>query len=126
MDKNKFIFLLFTICSLYIYTICIKEFLNNIINKLKVKTCRESIINLRIDNKMHCPGRSYNSGVNHLWANPKLPDSYIINCSDKNDVNYSINDKEIFYNYDVGDMIKLKLIENLDKNNEIISYKLKK
>ena len=104
----------------------LKSFFFNIINKLRVKTCRESTINIRIDAKMYCPGMNYNNGLNHLWGNPKLPDSYMINCSDKNNVKYLINDKEIFDNYDVGDMIKFKLIEKLDKNNELISYELKK
>ncbi|MGL5693493.1 MAG: hypothetical protein ACRCXA_05410, partial [Peptostreptococcaceae bacterium] len=119
MDKDEVIFLLIIISALYIYIICIKDIISNINNKFKVKRCRKSIISLKIDGKSHFPGISYSSGVNNLGANPKLPDSYIINCSDENDVNYFINDKEVFESYDIGDAIKLELIEKLDKNNEV-------
>lgn len=126
MNKEKVIFFLFIVVAIFAYTACIKDFINNIMSKLKVKACRESIINLKIERKMYSSGWSYSSGVNHLWARPRLPNSYIVNCRDKKGVNYVINDKEIFDNYEVDDVIELKLFEKLDKNNDVLSYKLKK
>lgn len=126
MDKDKFIFIIFVILAICAYIICIKDFIGSVINKFKVKVCRESIITVSIDNKCHFPGLSYSAGVNTLGARPKYPDTYMIYCSDENGITYFINDKEIFNNYDLGDMIKLKLVEKLGRNNEVISYEVKK
>ncbi|WP_296648743.1 hypothetical protein [Romboutsia sp. 13368] len=53
----------------------------------------------------------------------KLPDTYIIELEYEKS-KYEINDKEIFNSYEVGHLIKLKLVKNLDKNKNIIRYDL--
>lgn len=51
----------------------------------------------------------------------KLPDTYMVELEHKGS-KYEINDKEIFNSYNVGQIIKLKLVESLDENKNIIMY----
>jgi hypothetical protein len=92
--------------------------------KLKIKTICESIIDVKITNKHFVEGYPLWStlGQGKLLMFTRI-DSYLVEFY-YNDINHTINSKDAFEAFDIGDIVKVKLIENLDKNNSIISYKI--
>lgn len=98
-----------------------KNYKNKKILKSKIKYTQENIVEMKITKK------TFSKGVMTVVTGSKLlsrlPDTYIIELEYKGS-KYEINDKEIFNSYDVGQSIKLKLVESLDENKNIITYNL--
>lgn len=126
LDKDLLLFLLIAVVTIYILVIDTKKYIYKIKLKLRTKSIKESIIDLTIVKKYYYKGLHYNPGVKTFGYYPNLPDSYIIDCIDNDNRKYTINDKDIFQLYDINDIIQIKLIEKLDKNNQVISRRVSK
>ncbi len=100
----------------------ISEYMEKLKLMLKTKKMRESIIEVEIEKKYFVEGLPLTMAA-AKFASPNFPDSYIIDYR-YNGRTYSINSQEIFEKYEVGDNIKLKIIERLDKNMDVISFKV--
>ena len=85
--------------------------------KLKIKYIEEDIVEMKIVNKLFFKG--------YAFKDYRLPDTCIIEL-EYEDNKYEINDEEIFNSYEIGQFIKIKLVENLDENKELINYELYK
>lgn len=112
------------ILSILYFTIgFIISFAKKIKVKLKTNTICESIIDVKITNKHFIKGRPLQPPLGQgKYLMPTRVDSYLIEFY-YNDTNHTINSKDIFQKFNIGDIIKIKLIKRLDKNNLVISYK---
>ena len=106
---------------LYYIFIEIVEFIKKIIRKIKIKEVRETRVKMEIIDKYFVKGGIKN--ITGTKVSATMPDSYIMKLKYK-ETDYKINDKDIFESYEVGEYVYLKLIEKLDKEQNIISYKL--
>ncbi|UEL48173.1 hypothetical protein [Terrisporobacter hibernicus] len=88
-----------------------------------IKYTEEDIVSMEIMNKIFCKGTIMTIGGDRIPL--KLPGTYILELGYEGN-KYEINDKEIFDSYEVGQFIKLKLVESLDQNRNIIKYDLLK
>lgn len=122
LDKDILLFSLIAVGIIYMLAIDAKEDIYKVKLKFKTKNIKESIIDVTIVKKYYLKGTSYNT----VDARPKLPDSYIIDCIDNDNRKYTINDKDIFELHDINDIIQIKLIEKLDKDNNVISRRVSK
>lgn len=89
--------------------------------KLKIKYTEIQIVDMQITNKRFSKGMVLRIGGAILPS--KLPDTYIVELKYQ-DSNYEINDEKIYKFYEIGDFVKLKLINNLDESKNLISYEL--
>lgn len=119
--ENLFWILVIILGTSYLLFIEFKNYKNERRLKLKIKYTEENIVNMKIINKTISKGLTIKIGGAILPS--KLPDTYMVELEYKGN-KYVIDDKEIFNSYNVGQIIKLKLIENLDKNKNIIMYDL--
>ena len=88
---------------------------------MKIKYTEENIVNMKIINKNFSKGVIMKVGGDIFPS--KLPDTYMVELEYKGS-KYEINDKEIFNLYNIGQNIKLKLVESLDENKNIVKYDL--
>ena len=119
--ENLFWILVIILGTSYLLFIEFKNYKNERRLKLKIKYTEENIVNMKIINKTISKGLTIKIGGAILPS--KLPDTYMVELEYTGN-KYVIDDKEIFNSYNVGQIIKLKLIENLDKNKNIIMYDL--
>ena len=119
--ENLFWILVIILGTSYLLFIEFKNYKNQRRLKLKIKYTQENIVDMKIINKTFSNGVMTLVGGARLPA--KLPDTYMIELEYKGS-KYEINDKEIFNSYNVGQIIKLKLVESLDENKNIIMYDL--
>lgn len=87
----------------------------------KVEYIKESIVSMEVIDKLFSEGKYGLVGGNRIPS--KYPDTYIIKLK-YDDSYYEINDEELFNFYNIGESIKLKLITNLDKDKNMVSYEI--
>lgn len=109
--------------SLYMLVKYIQECREKIRLKVRTKEMVESIIEVKIYKKEMVDGLPMSTTVSGKFAYPRYPDTCMIFCSDENR-DYSFDDKDTFDNYDVGDVISIKIVERIDKNDCVISYRI--
>lgn len=119
--ENLFWIIVIVFGSMYLISLEIKNYNNNKRLKSQIKYTEESIVDMKIINKHFSKGTIMRIGGDILPS--VLPSTYTIELEYKGN-NYEINDQEIFTSYAIGQFIKLKLIENLDKDKNIITYDL--
>lgn len=96
-------------------------FLKKVWIKTRIKHCRKSIISMTVINKYHIKGRFAPIPGDKFLG--RYPDSYIIELIYK-DIKHSIKDEELFNTLNIGDTLNVTLIENFDKNNNVVSYSI--
>ncbi|MCC3671300.1 hypothetical protein [Terrisporobacter mayombei] len=119
--ENLFWILVIILGSSYLLFIEFKNYKNRRRLKLKIKYTEENIVNMKIINKNFSKGVIMKVGGDIFPS--KLPDTYMVELEYKG-IKYEINDKEIFNLYNIGQNIKLKLVESLDENKNIVKYDL--
>lgn len=119
--ENLFWILVIILGSSYLLFIEFKNYKNRRRLKLKIKYTEENIVNMKIINKNFSKGVIMKVGGDIFPS--KLPDTYMVELEYKGS-KYEINDKEIFNLYNIGQNIKLKLVESLDENKNIVKYDL--
>ncbi len=119
--ENLFWILVIILGSSYLLFIELKNYKNRRRLKLKIKYTEENIVNMKIINKAFSKGVIMKVGGDIFPS--KLPDTYMVELEYKGS-KYEINDKEIFNLYNIGQNIKLKLVESLDENKNIVKYDL--
>ncbi|MDY3372810.1 MAG: hypothetical protein SOX50_06010 [Terrisporobacter othiniensis] len=119
--ENLFWILVIILGSSYLLFIEFKNYKNRRRLKLKIKYTEENIVNMKIINKTFSKGVIMKVGGDIFPS--KLPDTYMVELEYKGS-KYEINDKEIFNLYNIGQNIKLKLVESLDENKNIVKYDL--
>ncbi len=119
--ENLFWILVIILGSSYLLFIEFKNYKNRRRLKLKIKYTEENIVNMKIINKAFSKGVIMKVGGDIFPS--KLPDTYMVELEYKGS-KYEINDKEIFNLYNIGQNIKLKLVESLDENKNIVKYDL--
>lgn len=119
--ENLFWILVIILGSSYLLFIEFKNCKNRRRLKLKIKYTEENIVNMKIINKNFSKGVIMKVGGDIFPS--KLPDTYMVELEYKGS-KYEINDKEIFNLYNIGQNIKLKLVESLDENKNIVKYDL--
>ncbi|WP_296648543.1 hypothetical protein [Romboutsia sp. 13368] len=119
--KNLFWVIVIVLGSMYLLYIEFRNYKYERKLKLKIKYIEEEIVSMKVMNKKFSKGSITKIGGGTLPT--KLPDTYIIELEYEKS-KYEINDKEIFNSYEVGHLIKLKLVKGLDKNKNIIRYDL--
>ena len=107
--------------SIYLIFLEIKNYNNQKYLKSKIKFTEEHIVEMKIINKIFSKGTIMRTGGAILPS--MLPNTYTIELEYEGS-NYKINDKEIFNSYEIGQFIRLKLIECSDKDKNIIKYDL--
>ncbi|MGX4600395.1 hypothetical protein [Faecalimicrobium sp. JNUCC 81] len=120
MDFNL-LFGIFCILGLIILNV---EYVLNTIKKLKLKlrtkNLNESIVEVEMKNKNFVHGFSEPMSLEKgKGFTTNRIDSYLVEFEYKEKV-YTIDSKYIFEKYNIGDLVKIKLVESLDKNNLIL------
>lgn len=105
----------------YFIIIEIKKVFDNIIIKLKIKDVKESIVSMKVVNKYFVEGKLQSLGGSKIPS--KIPDTYCLELKYQDKI-YRINDKCIYEKYKKDEFINIKLIEKVDKEGTVISYKL--
>ena len=121
--ENLFWIIIIIFGSIYLIFLEIENYNNKKYLKYKIKFTEEYIVEMKIINKTFSKGTIMRIGGAILPS--VLPNTYTIELEYEGS-NYEINDKEIFNSYEIGQFIKLKLVENLDENKELINYELYK
>ena len=119
--ENLFWIIVIVFGSIYLIFLEIRNYNNKKRVKSRIISAEESIVDMKIINKRFCKGTIVRIGGTILPS--KLPDTYIIELEYEGS-NYEINDKEIFTSHEVGQYIRLKLIESLDEDKNIVQYDL--
>ena len=119
--ENLFWIIIIIFGSIYLIFLEIENYNNKKYLKYKIKFTEEYIVEMKIINKTFSKGTIMRIGGAILPS--VLPNTYTIELEYEGS-NYEINDKEIFNYYEVGQFIKLKLVESLDKDKNIIKYDL--
>ena len=119
--ENSFWIIVIVFGSMYLIFLEIRNYNNNKRLKSQIKYTEESIVDMKIINKRFSKGTIMRIGGAILPS--VLPSTYTIELEYKGN-NYEINDQEIFTSYAIGEFIRLKLIESLDKDKNIIKYDL--
>ena len=119
--ENVFWIIIIILGSMYLIFLDIRNYNNKKYLNSEIKFTEEYIVEMKIINKIFSKGTIMRIGGSILPS--ILPDTYTIKLEYKGN-NYEINDKEIFNYYEVGQFIKLKLVESLDKDKNIIKYDL--
>ncbi|SFJ12605.1 hypothetical protein SAMN02910355_1144 [Terrisporobacter glycolicus] len=117
MIEELFWPILIILGCLYLAFIQVKEYKAKRNLELKIKYTEESIVNMKIVNKLFL--KAYPS------VDCKMPDTCILELEYDGDM-YEIKDEEIFKSYEVDQFIKLKLVKYLDENKNIVKYDLYK
>ena len=119
--ENLFWIIIIIFGSIYLIFLEIKNYNNQKYLKSKIKFTEEHIVEMKIINKIFSKGTIMRTGGAILPS--MLPNTYTIELEYEVS-NYKINDKEIFNSYEIGQFIRLKLIECSDKDKNIIKYDL--
>ena len=119
--ENLFWIIIIIFGSIYLIFLEIKNYNNQKYLKSKIKFTEEHIVEMKIINKIFSKGTIMRTGGAILPS--MLPNTYTIELEYEGS-NYKINDKEIFNSYEIGQFIRLKLIECSDKDKNIIKYDL--
>ena len=119
--ENVFWIIIIILGSMYLIFLDIRNYNNKKYLNSEIKFTEEYIVEMKIINKIFSKGTIMRIGGSILPS--ILPDTYTIKLEYEGN-NYEINDKEIFNYYEVGQFIKLKLVESLDKDKNIIKYDL--
>lgn len=118
--SSSVIIILFSLIIMWLFFIEGKDFIMSIIIKLNSKSIRENTVDMLVEDKLFLRGE--------LIGCSKYPtrctDSYNLTLSQGNRQFY-VNNKEIFDLVEIGDYIKVNLIEILDKKQNIINYEIK-
>lgn len=123
LDFDILLGLLCILSIMYFIIDYVKDFVRKIKVKLKTTTICESIIEVEITNKYFIKGYPLQPHPGKgKYLMPTRVDSYLVEFHYK-DIDHTINSKDIFKEFDIGNIIKIKLIEKIDKNNLVISYK---
>ncbi|WP_042272631.1 hypothetical protein [Faecalimicrobium dakarense] len=101
----------------------IRDFIKNIYRKLRVSEIRVTNVNMTVKNKYFIKGMPCNYAHRNKYFISNLPNSYLLELEYKNRP-YKINDKDIFDTVNIGDTIMIRLIEKLDKYENLLSYRL--
>lgn len=109
--------------TLYFFIKWLIDLTDKVKKKLEVQVTQTNVVPMEVVNKFFVEGKVEKIGGNILPS--KYPDSYIIELKYK-DSYYKINDYELYNNSNIGDIISLQLINNIDKNGNIINYSIKK
>ena len=115
--ENLFWIIIIIFGSIYLIFLEIKNYNNQKYLKSKIKFTEEHIVEMKIINKIFSKGTIMRTGGAILPS--MLPNTYTIELEYEGS-NYKINDKEIFNSYEIGQFIRLKLIECSDKDKNII------
>lgn len=105
---------------IYFILLWVRDIIKKVYRKFRVKEIRVTNANMTVTNKYFTKGKTFSSGYKVPSA---LPDAYFIELEYRGRA-YRINDKDIFETANVGDSIIIRLIEKLDKYENLISYKL--
>lgn len=119
--ENLFWIIIIIFGSIYLIFLEIENYNNKKYLKYKIKFTEEYIVEMKIINKTFSKGTIMRIGGAILPS--VLPNTYTIELEYEGS-NYKINDKEIFNSYEIGQFIRLKLIECSDKDKNIIKYDL--
>ncbi|WP_297133333.1 hypothetical protein [Terrisporobacter sp.] len=119
--ENSFWMIVIVFGSMYLIFLEIRNYNNNKRLKSQIKYTEESIVDMKIINKRFSKGTIMR--ISGAILPSVLPSTYTIELEYKGN-NYEINDQEIFTSYEIGEFIRLKLIESLDKDKNIIKYDL--
>ena len=119
--ENSFWILVIILGTSYLLFIEFKNYKDKRRLKSKTKYTQENIVDMKIINKNFSKGTMMLIGGDRVPS--KLPATYMVELEYKGN-KYEINDKEIYDSYNVGQIIKLKLVESLDENKNVIMYDL--
>lgn len=108
---------------IYIILIGIRDFIRNIYRKFRVSEIKVTNVNMTVKNKYFIKGVPCNYAYRNKYFISTLPNSYLLELEYK-DKPYKINDKDIFDTVNIGDTIMIRLIEKLDKYENLLSYRL--
>lgn len=109
--------------TLYFFIKWLIDLTDKVKKKLEVQITQTNVVPMEVVNNFFVEGKLEKIGGNILPF--KYPDSYIIELKYK-DFYYKINDYELYNSSNIGDIISLKLINNIDKNGNIINSSIKK
>ncbi len=116
--KDILLILFIILAFLYLLYLDLNLFVKN--KKLNKNPKRVSIINMEVINKYYVKGNLGHIGGDKVLS--KYPDSYILELRYGSLFN-RINDENLFNSLNIGDYLEVYLIEILDENKGLITYK---